>query len=76
MDLRSSNTPDRVLPSNLEAEQAVLGALLIDPDAIVKVVPLVRAEDFYLEKNAWIFEAIIALHEQRQPIDFLTVVAE
>ncbi len=76
MDFRPSNTPDRVLPSNLEAEQAVLGALLIDPDAIVKIVPLVRAEDFYLEKNAWIFEAIIALHEQRQPIDFLTIVTE
>lgn len=65
-----------MVPSNIEAEQAVLGALLIDPDAIVKVVPILHAEDFYLEKHAWIFEAIFALHERREPIDFLTVVAE
>jgi len=65
-----------MVPSNIEAEQAVLGALLIDPDAIVKVVPILHVEDFYLEKHAWIFEAIFALHERREPIDFLTVVAE
>lgn len=69
-------TPNKMVPHNIEAEQAVLGALLIDPDAIVKVVPILRTEDFYLEKHAWIFEAIYALHERREPIDFLTVVAE
>ncbi|MBI3913577.1 MAG: replicative DNA helicase [Chloroflexi bacterium] len=76
MDVRLTTAPDRTMPSNLEAEQAVLGALLIDPDSIIKVAPITRAEDFYLEKNHWIFEAIFALHEQRQPIDFLTIVAE
>lgn len=69
-------SPGKMLPSNMEAEQAVLGALLIDPDTIIKVVPIVHAEDFYLEKHTWIFEAILALHERREPIDFLTVVAE
>ncbi|MBI3537748.1 MAG: replicative DNA helicase [Chloroflexi bacterium] len=64
------------MPSSQEAEQAVLGALLIDPDAIIKIAPLVHAEDFYHEKHAWIFDAIFALHEHREPIDFLTVVAE
>ncbi len=68
--------PTKMVPSNVEAEQAVLGALLIDPDAIIKVVPILRAEDFYLEKHAWIFDAILALHERREPIDFLTLVAE
>lgn len=63
-------------PSNLEAEQAVLGALLMDPDAIIKVAPIVRAEDFYLEKHAWIFEAVYTLHERREKVDFLTVVDE
>ncbi len=76
MDIRVVQAPDRTVPSNSEAEQAVLGALLIDPDAIIRVAPIVRPEDFYLEKHAWIFEAITALHERREPIDFLTLVSE
>ncbi|MBI3740998.1 MAG: replicative DNA helicase [Chloroflexi bacterium] len=43
---------------------------------MIKIAPLVHAEDFYHEKHAWIFDAIFALHEHREPIDFLTVVAE
>jgi replicative DNA helicase len=76
MDIRTAGTPDRMVPCNVEAEQAVLGALLIDPDAIIRAAPIVRAEDFYLEKHAWIYQAIMALHERREPIDFLTVVSE
>lgn len=76
MDLQTSAVPNKTVPSNIEAEQAVLGALLLDPDAIIKAVPLIRPEDFYLEKHAWIYEAIFALHERREPIDFLTVVTE
>ncbi len=76
MDIRVVQAPDRTVPSNIEAEQAVLGALLIDPDTIIKIAPIVRSEDFYLEKHAWIFEAIFALHERREPIDFLTLVSE
>jgi replicative DNA helicase len=76
MDIQTIPAAQKMVPSNLEAEQAVLGALLIDPDAIIKVAPIVRAEDFYLEKHAWIFESVYALHERREPVDFLTVVAE
>ncbi len=76
MDIETTAAPNKIAPSNTEAEQAVLGALLIDPDAIIKVAPIIRAEDFYLEKHAWIYDAIFALHERREPIDFLTVVAE
>ena len=75
-ELRTVTTPSKMIPSNAEAEQAVLGALLIDPDAIIKAAPIVRAEDFYFEKNRWIFESIMALHERRDAIDFLTVVSE
>ena len=75
-ELRTVTTPDKMVPSNPEAEQAVLGALLIDPDAIIKAAPIVRAEDFYFEKNRWIFESVMILHERREPVDFLTVVAE
>lgn len=76
MDIQTSALPNKMVPNNIEAEQAVLGALLIDPDAIIKVVPILHAADFYLEKHAWIYEAILALHERREPIDFLTVVSE
>ncbi|HEX9076196.1 MAG TPA: replicative DNA helicase [Anaerolineae bacterium] len=76
MDTQTIPAAQKMVPSNLEAEQAVLGALLIDPDAIIKVAPIVRAEDFYLEKHAWIFESVYALHERREPVDFLTVVSE
>ncbi len=76
MDIRTTTVPEKTVPSNVQAEEAVLGALLIDPDAIIKVAPILRSEDFYLEKHAWIYDAIFALHERREPIDFLTVVTE
>jgi replicative DNA helicase len=68
--------PDKMTPSNLEAEEAVLGSILINPDALYDVATFLKAEDFFLVKNAWVWEAIMALHEQRQPIDFLTVTDE
>ena len=72
----NSTLPNKMAPNKIEAEKAVLGALLIDPDAIIKAVPIIHAEDFYLEKHQWIYEAVFALHERRKPIDFLTVVSE
>jgi replicative DNA helicase len=68
--------PDKTTPANLEAEEAVLGALLIDPDAVIKVASFLRADDFYRETNGWIFQVVIDLHEQRRPADFVTVVDE
>ncbi len=60
----------------MEAEEAVLGALLIDPDAIIRVATMLRSEDFYREKHGWIYDTVLALHERREPIDFLTVCDE
>jgi replicative DNA helicase len=71
----TTRTVERNIPSNVEAEQAVLGALLLDPDAITRVAAFLRAHDFYLERNAWIYESILDLHEQREPVDFLSVVS-
>lgn len=71
----TGRTVERNIPSNIEAEQAVLGALLLDPDAITRVAVFLRPHDFYLEKNSWIYEAILDLHEEREPIDFLSVVS-
>ncbi len=63
-------------PQNIEAEQSVLGSLLIDPDAIIKIASFLRPEDFYRETHGMIYAAILALHERRQPADLVTVVDE
>jgi replicative DNA helicase len=64
---------DRIVPFNVEAEEAVLGSLLLDPQAIVRVAAFLRPDDFYREKNRWVYESAIALYERRDAIDFLTV---
>ena len=67
---------DRLPPQNQEAEQSVLGSLLIDPDAIIKIASFLNADDFYREIHQYIFRAMADLHERRQPTDFVTVVDE
>ena len=67
---------DRLPPQNIEAEQSVLGSLLIDPDAIVKIAAFLRPKDFYRERHAWLYEAMFSLHERHEPLDFITVVDE
>lgn len=60
-------------PQNTEAEASLLGAILIDSDAIVKVADLVRPDDFYDERHARIYEATLQLYEKHSPIDVLTL---
>jgi replicative DNA helicase len=67
---------ERLPPQNIEAEEAILGALLIDPDAIIRVATILKPEDFYREKHGWIYDTALSLHERREPIDFLTVCDE
>ncbi len=69
-------TPDKMIPHNIEAEEAVLGSLLIDPEALFRVSPFLKGEDFYIQKNVWIYEAIFTLHERREPLDFVTLCDE
>lgn len=64
---------DRIPPHNLEAEQSLLGSLLIDADAILKIADQVRAEDFYKDAHRLIFEVIVELFERHEPIDLLSV---
>ena len=64
---------NRLPPHNLEAEEAVLGSLLIDPDAIFEVSAFLKPESFYREANRWIYEAIIFLYDTREPLDFITL---
>ncbi len=70
------DTTERLVPANIEAEEAVLGSILIDPDAIIKIAPTLHADDFYLEKHRWIYQAALDLHERRLPADFVTLCDE
>lgn len=63
----------KIPPHSDEAEKSILGAILIDKDAIVDIAVLLRPEMFYSENNGSIFEAMVTLYENRDPIDVLTV---
>ncbi|MDP9358369.1 MAG: replicative DNA helicase [Chloroflexota bacterium] len=64
---------ERLPPHNLEAEQSVLGSLLIDRDAIIKIASYVKPEDFYQGANGTIYQAIVDLYNRREPTDFITL---
>ncbi len=71
--LSTINPADRLPPQNLEAEQSVLGALLIDKESIVKIADILRAEDFYKDSHSKIYSAILDLYSEREPIDVLSL---
>ncbi|MBA2372736.1 MAG: replicative DNA helicase [Chloroflexi bacterium] len=64
---------DRLPPQSLEAEQSVLGAILIDRDAVIEVAEFLRPADFYRQANGRIYSAMLELSEKREPIDVVTV---
>ena len=70
MDL---STLGRVPPHNIEAEQAVLGCMLLDSDVIPTITELIRSEDFYRDDHKEICEAIADLTERAGPVDIITV---
>ncbi|MAT41310.1 MAG: replicative DNA helicase [Anaerolineaceae bacterium] len=69
----TTSTIDTQQPHSREAEEAVLGAVLINPDSYFDLAQKLRADDFYIVRNRWIWEVFTTLSEQRTPIDFLTV---
>ncbi|MDD3887230.1 MAG: replicative DNA helicase [Patescibacteria group bacterium] len=64
---------EKLPPRNKEAEKSVLGSLLIDKDAVIKVSDFLRPEDFYEEKNSIIFSSMLELYEKREPIDVVSL---
>lgn len=62
-----------ILPHNLEAEESLIGAILIDQEALTKVADVVRPEDFYKDSHTIIFDTILEIFERHEPIDLLTV---
>lgn len=63
-------------PHNIEAEQSMLGSLMIDRDAIIRVAASIKADDFYSAANGDIYSAIVDLYNRREPTDIVTLSAE
>ena len=64
---------EKLPPHDPDAEEAVIGSLLIDGDAIDRIASLVRTDDFYRERNRWCYEACQALYQRGEPIDQISV---
>lgn len=69
----ANNLIERVPPQNIEAEQALLGCILIDKESIIKIGDILRPEDFYKEAHRLIYQTMIELFEKREPIDILSL---
>ena len=67
---------ERLQPHNIEAEEAVIGSLLIDGEAILKVAGRLNPQDFYRDRNSYCYEACVALFERREAINQVTVTNE
>lgn len=68
-----STSAIKIPPHDLDAEEAVLGSCLIDPEAIHKIVNDLKPEDFYREKNRWTYEAITELYKRNEPTNQILV---
>ena len=69
--MNNQNTKETLPPQNIEAEQSVLGSLLIDKDAIVKIADFLTPDDFYKDTHKIIFSAMLDLYEPRIPDNWL-----
>jgi len=69
-------TTSKLPPQNIEAEQSILGAVLIENDAFPKIIEIITREDFYRESHKKIFDAMIELFEKSEPIDLVTIAEE
>lgn len=66
-------TDIRIPPQQLEAEQAVLGSLMIDRDAVIKIADALVPEDFYADKHRYVYDAMLTLYQRHDPIDILAL---
>ena len=72
----SARGSEKLPPHDIEAEEAVIASLLVDPEAIYKVAPRLKSEDFFREKNAWVYDACRALWDRSESINQITVTHE
>ncbi|HEX9891084.1 MAG TPA: replicative DNA helicase [Actinomycetota bacterium] len=74
-DIRAVRT-ERVPPHNLEAEESVLGSMMLDGDAIAAVTEILRADDFYRSGHRRIYQVMLGLYGRGEPVDAITAVEE
>jgi replicative DNA helicase len=67
------NTSGRIPPQNIEAEQGILGSMLLDSELIPQAAEVLKREDFYREDHSEIYDCILELFEKSQPVDIITV---
>ncbi|MGI8552041.1 MAG: replicative DNA helicase [Dehalococcoidia bacterium] len=67
---------EKLPPHDIEAEEAVIAALLVDSEAVFKVAPLLKPDDFFRVKNGWVFDACLALWSRGEAINQITVAHE
>lgn len=77
MTTKKTKNPDfgenRIPPQNIEAEQSVLGSLMIDKNAIIKIGDMITPEDFYKDNHGSIYKTMLYLYEHHEPIDLLSL---
>ena len=66
----------KVPPHDIEAEQAIIGSMLTDKDAVISSIEVLKEDAFYREDNKAIYSAILSLYSKNEPIDIITVKAE
>ncbi|MFA5848232.1 MAG: replicative DNA helicase [Thermodesulfovibrionales bacterium] len=71
-----NSSTDKLPPQNIEAEQSILGAIMIENDALPKVIEIISREDFYKESHRKIYDAMIELFDKSEPIDLITIAEE
>ncbi|MCK5287387.1 MAG: replicative DNA helicase, partial [Thermodesulfovibrionia bacterium] len=64
---------DRLPPQNIEAEQSVLGAILLENEALASAIEVISPEDFYKDSHKTIFRAMLELYKKSEPIDLITL---
>lgn len=68
--------PDRMAPHSVEAEESVLGSILLNPDSLFEVASFLKTDDFFIVRNGWVWDAIMRLHHRDEQIDNITVAEE
>jgi len=67
---------ERLPPHDIAAEEAVIASIMVDDDAVFRVSPLLRPEDFFLERNAWIYDTCLALWNRNEPTNPIMIAHE
>jgi replicative DNA helicase len=72
----NQSNPERLAPASVEAEEALLGSILINGDVLQEVSVFLSHSDFFILRHAWIWEAMLSIYERGEAVDYLTLTSE